>query len=79
MALACSCEFHSLLGVYFVQLPNYFSDSKNNDSSGVNLERYGVEPDWLSRHFSEVCQLKEFSRDPKALINAYILISALYE
>lgn len=52
MALICLYEFQSLLGVYFVQLLNYFSDSKNNDSSGINLEMYRVEPDWSSRQFS---------------------------
>ena len=77
MALVCLYEFQSLLGVYFVQLLNYFSDSENNDSCGVNLEMYSVEPDQSSRQFSEVCQLKEFSTEPKALINACILISAL--
>lgn len=36
MALVCLYEFQSLLGVYLVQLLNYFSDSKNNDSCGIN-------------------------------------------
>lgn len=40
---------------------------------------YGVEPDQSSKHFSEVYQVKEFSTDPKALIDAYVVISALYD
>ena len=67
MALVCLYEFQSLLGVYFVQLLNYFSDSKNNDSSDVKLEMCSVEPDQLSRKFSEVCQLKELAQIQKHL------------
>lgn len=77
IALVCLYEFQSLLDVYLVQLLNYFSDWKNSDSCGINLEMYSVELDQLSRQFSEVCQLKEFSTEPKALIKACIFISAL--
>lgn len=79
MALVCLYEFQSLLGVYSVQLPNYFSDWKNNSRFTPEMSMYSAEPDQSSRQFSEVCELKESSTDPKALKNAYILISALYD
>lgn len=52
MALVCLYELQSLLGVSFVQLLNYFSDSRNNDRPGVNLETYSVEADRSSSQFS---------------------------
>lgn len=52
MALVCLYEFQSLLGVSFVQLLNYFSDSRNNDRRGVNLETYSVGADRSSSQFS---------------------------